>query len=181
MIETTTTLTCFFSQLFGHVILWPVGLPWFREKHPCHTGVSKNRCFPPNHPFVHRVFHDFHHPFWGVNTTPIFGSTPTRWMCKSSRARTNSHAMPSLWTIGFWYGTWRYGTLAVNNGGNMKKSEKSHPYLLMYRRIKCWKRIYFGYLHVSYCVCGQSKNCREMYEWLSTVGRNPIGTTQMFL
>ena len=20
---------------------------------------------PPNHPFVHRVFHDFHHPFWG--------------------------------------------------------------------------------------------------------------------
>ena len=21
---------------------------------------------PPNHPFVHRVFHYFHHPFWGV-------------------------------------------------------------------------------------------------------------------
>ena len=20
---------------------------------------------PPNHPFVHRVFHYFHHPFWG--------------------------------------------------------------------------------------------------------------------
>ena len=20
--------------------------------------------FPPKHPFVHRVFHDFHHPFW---------------------------------------------------------------------------------------------------------------------
>ena len=29
---------------------------------------------PPNHPFVHRVFHYFHHPFWGVNT-PIFGNT----------------------------------------------------------------------------------------------------------
>ena len=28
---------------------------------------------PPNHPFVHRVFHYFHHPFWG---TSIFGSTP---------------------------------------------------------------------------------------------------------
>ena len=30
---------------------------------------------PPNHPFVHRIFHDFNHPFWGVDT-PIFGSTP---------------------------------------------------------------------------------------------------------
>ena len=30
---------------------------------------------PPNHPFVHRVFHYFHHPFWGKNP-PIFGSTP---------------------------------------------------------------------------------------------------------
>ena len=27
---------------------------------------------PPNHPFVHRDFHYFHHPFWG---TPIFGNT----------------------------------------------------------------------------------------------------------
>ena len=27
---------------------------------------------PPNHPFVHRVFHYFHHPFWGVKS-PIFG------------------------------------------------------------------------------------------------------------
>ncbi len=39
-----------------------------------HLGVSsKNNGFlPPNHPFVHRVFHYFHHPFWG---TPIFGNT----------------------------------------------------------------------------------------------------------
>ena len=29
--------------------------------------------YPPNHPFVHRVFHYFHHPFWGP--TPIFGNT----------------------------------------------------------------------------------------------------------
>ncbi len=28
---------------------------------------------PPNHPFVHRVFHEINHPFWG---TSIFGSTP---------------------------------------------------------------------------------------------------------
>ena len=26
--------------------------------------------FPPNHPLKNRVFHDFHHPFWG---TSIFG------------------------------------------------------------------------------------------------------------
>ena len=26
----------------------------------------------PNHPMFNRVFHYFHHPFWGVNT-PIFG------------------------------------------------------------------------------------------------------------
>ena len=30
---------------------------------------------PPNHPFVHRVFHEVNHPFWGVKS-PIFGSTP---------------------------------------------------------------------------------------------------------
>ena len=32
-----------------------------------HLDVSENsgKVFPPNHPFVHRVFHDFHHPFWG--------------------------------------------------------------------------------------------------------------------
>ena len=27
---------------------------------------------PPNHPFVHRVFHYFHHPFWGVFKSPYF-------------------------------------------------------------------------------------------------------------
>ena len=33
---------------------------------------TKNRGFyPPNHPFVHRVFHEINHPFWG---TPIFGN-----------------------------------------------------------------------------------------------------------
>ena len=28
---------------------------------------------PPNHPFVHRFFHEInHHPFWGVKSTPYF-------------------------------------------------------------------------------------------------------------
>ena len=42
---------------------------------PQHMGVSKNSGKTPQIiPFVHRVFHYFHHPFWGVNT-PIFGNT----------------------------------------------------------------------------------------------------------
>ncbi len=28
--------------------------------------------YPPNHPFVHRVFHEINHPFWG---SIIFGNT----------------------------------------------------------------------------------------------------------
>ena len=32
-------------------------------------------CYPPNHPFVHRVFHDFHHPFWGF---PPYGAEGVR-------------------------------------------------------------------------------------------------------
>ena len=35
-------------------------------------GVSKNRCTRKSSHF-NRVFHDFHHPFWG--TVPIFGNT----------------------------------------------------------------------------------------------------------
>ena len=35
------------------------------------VGVSNNRGVSP---FVHRVFHYFHHPFWGSNP-PIFGNT----------------------------------------------------------------------------------------------------------
>ena len=32
---------------------------------------------PPNHPFVHRVFHYFHHPFWGFS--PYFWKHPIYW------------------------------------------------------------------------------------------------------
>ncbi len=42
----------------SHFNIWV--FPKIGEKHP------------PNHPFVHRVFHYFHHPFWGTN---IFGNT----------------------------------------------------------------------------------------------------------
>ena len=49
--------------------------------------------YPPNHPWINRVFHYFHHPFWG---TPIFG---------------NTHILPSLkltvrtwkWMDGRWF------------------------------------------------------------------------------
>ena len=33
--------------------------------------VNPKIVVPPNNPFVHRVFHYFHHPFWGI---PIFGN-----------------------------------------------------------------------------------------------------------
>ena len=41
-----------------------------------YLGVSKNMGKPPNHPFVHRVFPYFHHPFWGFS--PYFGKQPYR-------------------------------------------------------------------------------------------------------
>ena len=37
-------------------------------------GTPKMVGFPPNHPFVHRVFHYFHHPFWGFS--PYFWKWP---------------------------------------------------------------------------------------------------------
>ena len=37
--------------------------------------------FPPNHPLKNRVFHYFHHPFWG--TVRIFGNTPFAWTSKN--------------------------------------------------------------------------------------------------
>ena len=39
------------------------------------TWVLPKIMIPPNHPFVHKVFHYFHHPFWGF--PPILGLTPT--------------------------------------------------------------------------------------------------------
>ena len=52
---------------------------WFGRKFgTClkqHVGVSKNRVVSLQIIHFDRVFHYFHHPFWGP--TPIFGSTPT--------------------------------------------------------------------------------------------------------
>ena len=38
-------------------------------------GCFQKLCFfPPNHPWINRVFHDFHHPFWGLS--PYFWKQP---------------------------------------------------------------------------------------------------------
>ena len=56
-----------------------VGWWWFFTTKPSEKiWVSTPRIgvsiYPPNHPFVHRVFHYFHHPFWGVKP-PLFLET----------------------------------------------------------------------------------------------------------
>ena len=43
---------------------------------------------PPNHPFVHRVFYYFHHPFWG---TIIFRNTHMEFSAKSRKTALQSH------------------------------------------------------------------------------------------
>ena len=45
------------------------------KKHYVHLGVEPKigGFYPPNHPFVHRVWnHYFHHPFWGEKKIPRF-------------------------------------------------------------------------------------------------------------
>ncbi len=64
-------------QIFPHDF-WTGGIPqpFLWADVTWHGCQPKNRVvYPPNHPFVHRVFHYFHHPFWGF--PPIFGLTPT--------------------------------------------------------------------------------------------------------
>ena len=88
--ETTTVRLGFCSLEFGETPMNPRNTDLFLAGVPVASlglgigtpGVKKVRvygCFqkiwlPPNHPFVHRVFHYFHHPFWGLKT-PIFGNT----------------------------------------------------------------------------------------------------------
>ena len=50
---------------------------WLKRRHG--EVVESKRVFPkiggnypPNHPWINRDFHDFHHPFWG---TTILGNT----------------------------------------------------------------------------------------------------------
>ena len=49
----------FFSIYFYHI--------WIGENEGqrCAIWVFPQIMLPQNHPFVHRVFHYFHHPFWG--------------------------------------------------------------------------------------------------------------------
>ena len=61
-------VTCF------HHLIWNCSKgkkkTWFNSTSR-HMGVYKNRGLgPPNHPFVHRVFHYFHHPF--LDFSPLF-------------------------------------------------------------------------------------------------------------
>ena len=67
------------STLFGSSFLVPVDSGGkfqrnaIRKVRESLMDVSENSgCFPPNHPWINRVFHYFHHLFWG---TPIFGNT----------------------------------------------------------------------------------------------------------
>ena len=39
-----------------------------------YRDVSKNEWYPPNHPWINRVFHYFNHPFWGKH--PYFWKHP---------------------------------------------------------------------------------------------------------
>ena len=40
-----------------------------------HIWVFPKIGVPPNHPFVNRVFHYFHHPFWGTSEKPMSRDT----------------------------------------------------------------------------------------------------------
>ncbi len=90
------------SQLIGLALTMVATHKW---KNPT-KYVDTIRVFPkigvgpPNHPFVHRFFHYFHHPFWGENTPYSWFNTHTvickqvlpRAFCSSS----SSKSRPSL-------------------------------------------------------------------------------------
>ena len=53
---------CFFSVMTG---LQGSENIWEISRYGCWT--KNNGTVPPNHPCVHRVFHEIHHPFWGFS------------------------------------------------------------------------------------------------------------------
>ena len=72
--------------------------------------VSENSGFSPQIiPFVHRVFHYFHHPFWGP--TPIFGNThinsekPHVWTPQVSIDACLEPKRNDLWRLWWWPAT----------------------------------------------------------------------------
>ena len=48
------------NELVGYITIPPFRLLFTK-------WVFPKIMVPPNHPFLHRVFHHFHHPFWGKN------------------------------------------------------------------------------------------------------------------
>ena len=56
-----------------HPCLSPENHPIEKEYEYMGYGCFQKIMVPPNHPLKNRVFHYFHHPFWGP--TPIFGNT----------------------------------------------------------------------------------------------------------
>jgi len=48
-------------------------LEYQEKQSSIYGGFKKKMGFPPNQPFVHRVFHYLNHPFW---ETPVFLETP---------------------------------------------------------------------------------------------------------
>ena len=52
---------------YNTLYLWIYNNLKIYTNNPIYGCQPKNMGKPPNHPFVHRVFHYFYHPFWGVS------------------------------------------------------------------------------------------------------------------
>ena len=59
---------------------------------PKNRGVK-----PPKHPMFNRVFHYFHHPFWGA---PIFGNTHVFLSSKDLKSAESQATQVSPWWVG---------------------------------------------------------------------------------
>ncbi len=98
--------------------------------------ISKHRggFYPPNHPFVHRVFHYFHHPFWGVFPPLFLGWHPHERMSRRSWKDDRSdwlmnpirlayetnligqkRKMGSQGSLFFWSGLWKKPCITAKN------------------------------------------------------------------
>ena len=64
----------FFWSFPGHKFTGATYFSWLRICYMIYGGFLKWWGFPPNHPLENRVFHYFHHPFWGFS--PYFLETP---------------------------------------------------------------------------------------------------------
>ena len=62
-------------------------------------GCFQKWWYPQNHPFVHRVFHYFHHPFWGKN--PYFWKHPNPQFPKIFVHHSTLMAVDEVWKLLF--------------------------------------------------------------------------------